>query len=1119
MTQLYIPIIGGMSAGKSNFLNAFLGIDVLQTGSSTTTKFVCLIKNCNHTSFYHVIPEKKNGCLVFNKEGNETRNSEDIKKKIISINKELDKKVNKNKNDIFFCLETPIKNKQICELLGKYIFMDIPGLNEDKENYIEEIFSLISLDNIFFEIMIFNTEEGFGGVAMIDIIKQLKNKNCLKKKNNLYILNKIDKRSNVENCIEEFKKFFYDHFQDNKKSIEVEINIYDNQFVPLSALLYQAEIKYKEDFYSYLMIFLFQYIKELTKEESFIDFLEKKIDNIIAQNEIDSDQIEEGIENLKQKDIEIIQKSIQNLKEIIKQVNRDSGFSLGINDEINEEIKKAYLIFELQLYKNYCYSEYYKTLEKAIKNIIDNNGDLPCPPSISYQKNDNNFFEDDILKEMIDFFKQKLETQFQTNSIELKVIRDNLYGNKIRIAFIGNISVGKSTILNCIIGQEILPTKEEDCTYRAIIIKHKDINDFYLYQTKEIEFGKGSKKYVNFVEDGKYYCKGVENVNAFLKTKNSDKDMNNKDTTLIIQGKLKIFNFIKLDKELIDKIEFIDLPGLNRKDGGSLGKNFYEKVLQYSNSCLYINLPTLKDKTNVQNIKNHYKEDKNNFSGNLRNEFLSSCLFLINKADEIQDEDEKTKISSYLIQILSEEETNVEKKINICFFSGKFFLRYLDEYKTYVEELEKNPFPVLLHLYEDFSDSWFNKTFNKFVIKKLDKIAENLTIKLNQKISIPTDFTNKLESAFNQLCQVKEINFSQKNKDEIIKKLYSLYYQIKNNDFSKTNYSRAFFDKLREIIIKLDNLQKRNLKLMVDSFFQGIDDFFKREAVEESKKQNLKNQKKYDVFKNKLIPKIDELLNKKKENLKKIIEKKKDECVKITDEEIKNADSRLKSANNDLEKASANLSEKMKKKIDEMKIECENEIKTIGEEIKKESEETIDSYFNSQDLSISNVEIFEFKNAFISLASGALGGVISGVGFYAGGAAIAAGLAAGTISLTTVTSFIGSFFGPIGIVGGLVVGGLIGGLVNYFRKTSKYVEALEYSKPKIRESFNDNEKCIIRDFDKFRQDLNIEMMKKLEIFYKKIEFSKEEWEKVKAEYKILRDKTAKKCKEKFNSYY
>ena len=41
----FIPIIGTISAGKTTFLRAFLGIDVLQVGSVTTTKFVCLIKN------------------------------------------------------------------------------------------------------------------------------------------------------------------------------------------------------------------------------------------------------------------------------------------------------------------------------------------------------------------------------------------------------------------------------------------------------------------------------------------------------------------------------------------------------------------------------------------------------------------------------------------------------------------------------------------------------------------------------------------------------------------------------------------------------------------------------------------------------------------------------------------------------------------------------------------------------------------------------------------------------------------------------------------------------------------------------------------------------------------
>ena len=51
----------------------------------------------------------------------------------------------------------------------------------------------------------------------------------------------------------------------------------------------------------------------------------------------------------------------------------------------------------------------------------------------------------------------------------------------------------------------ILPTNEYDCTFRAIIIKNTDIDEFLLYQTHEIEFGRGTKKYISFVENDKPY--------------------------------------------------------------------------------------------------------------------------------------------------------------------------------------------------------------------------------------------------------------------------------------------------------------------------------------------------------------------------------------------------------------------------------------------------------------------------------------------------------------------------------------------------------------------------------------------------------------------------------------
>ena len=190
-----------------------------------------------------------------------------------------------------------------------------------------------------------------------------------------------------------------------------------------------------------------------------------------------------------------------------------------MGDEIKDEIKKLYLIHRKKLYKTH-YPQDSKILENAIKNIINNAENLGCAPSPPLPiKNEIENENEDILYDMLNFFKVKLKNQFEENRAELKVIRDNLYGNKIRIDFIGNISVWKSALLNFIIGEDILPTVEDDCTFRAIIIKNKDIDEYLLYQTKETEFGRGTKKYMSFFEKDKPYCRGIEKINHFLQQK------------------------------------------------------------------------------------------------------------------------------------------------------------------------------------------------------------------------------------------------------------------------------------------------------------------------------------------------------------------------------------------------------------------------------------------------------------------------------------------------------------------------------------------------------------------------------------------------------------------------
>ena len=148
-----------------------------------------------------------------------------------------------------------------------------------------------------------------------------------------------------------------------------------------------------------------------------------------------------------------------------------------------------------------------------------------------------------------------------------------------------------------------------------------------------------------FIDDNKPYCRGIENIKSYLKNKNKDKTIKDEDAYIVITGRLKIFDFIELDQNLINKIEFIDLPGLDRKNNTFNDNKYYDRILKFSNVCIYINEPkSIDDKNSVNNIIQQYTFDKSKVFPNLRNSFNRTCLFLINKSDIIQNEKEKKKL-------------------------------------------------------------------------------------------------------------------------------------------------------------------------------------------------------------------------------------------------------------------------------------------------------------------------------------------------------------------------------------------------------------------------------------------------------------------------------------------
>ena len=425
------------------------------------------------------------------------------------------------------------------------------------------------------------------------------------------------------------------------------------------------------------------------------------------------------------------------------------------------------------------------------------------------------------IKNLLEYYKEYPNEEKVKN---IKQLEEKLENQEYKIAVVANMSSGKSTFINALFGEEVLPAFNHATTDCATFIYSKPNTE---------------KKAIIYFNDNKKPVEIKNNIEKEIK-QYAQKDSECKDNKYKNVEKIKLYYPFKnlqtsLNEDL--NIVFIDTPGPN-----STGENYKQKhkdqtrkvlnevdlvLFMFDYAQLDANLSS--DEQGLWNtIKKRYEKDKN-----------FDVYFLLNKIDYALNDNfkeidttnreefiKKKQEKWYIHEKLAIDKLEIAaqkhsiKNPKIYPIVSKFQLLSRDNNKNWDAEDELDRFKKS-HFQRLFSDDWEEKFIEYLGIDKLEKdinsyIHHNVKDKILLKIN---SILNRVKSEEKQYLKQK-IEILKKPKDEAEKNLNNATIFLNNKaekmerEFKKKSIEiqEKYINDIRTIID--DNIEKelkRNL--------------------------------------------------------------------------------------------------------------------------------------------------------------------------------------------------------------------------------------------------------------------------------------------------------------------